>query len=163
MFDTAFGLPLHPLVVHAVVVLAPLTVVLLVAYAVSERFRVWSGWLTPAVASLTLVLSFVATQSGEPLEHRVGESALVREHAEYGDVLPWVVLAATVLAWALWLVRRRSLQGGSAPSGLFRVLAVVGVVAALGLAVDVALVGHSGAAAVWSGTPAQSAAGGDGD
>lgn len=175
MFDVIFGIPVHPLVVHAVVVLAPLTAVMLVAFAVSARFRAWSGILTPVVATVTLVLSPVATQSGEALEKRVGRSDLVEEHAEMGDVLPYVMLAATVMAWALWFVWRRTratvaAAGDAADgtvatgtSGLFRILAVVGILAAVGLAVDVTLIGHSGAKAVWSDAGSKTPAPGGGD
>lgn len=186
MFDTVLGIPLHPLVVHAVVVLAPLTALLLVLFAVSARFRAWSGLLTPVVATLTLVLSPVATQSGETLQARVPESTLVHEHAEIGDTLPWVLLLATGAAWVMWWFWRReaaaSTGGGSADGGaaggaggtagapgarrgsstLFRVLAVGGVLVALGLAVDVTLVGHSGAQAVWGQVGSQPAPAGEG-
>lgn len=169
MFDTILGLPLHPLVVHAVVVLAPLTALMLLLFAVSERFRAWSGWLTTAVGALTTVLAFVATNSGEALERRVGESPLVEEHAEKGDVLPWVVLAATVVAAVLWWVWRSGRTAAAAEPGthrssaLVRVLGIVGVLAAVALIVDVAIVGHSGATAVWKGVASQSAPQGAGD
>ncbi|GGL38318.1 hypothetical protein H9L10_12635 [Phycicoccus endophyticus] len=152
MFDTIAGIPVHALVVHAVVVLAPLTALLLLAFSVSGRFRTWSGWLTPAVGALTTLAAFVAASSGEELEHRVGSGGLVEEHAELGEVLPWVTLAATVVAVLLWWLWRRGTAVGA-----FRILAVLGVLAALGLAVDVTLVGHSGAKAVWSGIGSQPA------
>lgn len=168
MFDTVLGLPVHALVVHAVVALSPLTVLMLLAFSLSERFRAWSGWLTAAVASVTTAFAFVASSSGEALERRVGSSDLVREHAELGDLLPWVVLGTAVLAWVLWWLWRAGRSAaepgtGPRPSGLFRVLTVVGVIAALGLAVDVALVGHSGAEAVWSGIGSQPAPQGEGE
>ncbi|NHA69244.1 DUF2231 domain-containing protein [Phycicoccus flavus] len=167
MFDNFLGLPLHPLVIHAVVVLTPLFALMLLLFSVSERFRVWSGWLTPAVGALATVFAFVASSSGESLEKRVKESAALREHTELGGILPWVVLGVTVLAAALWWFWRSSRTGteggrSSGTSTLVRVLGVVGVVAALGLTVDVALVGHYGAEAVWQGTPAQSRGGGEG-
>ena len=161
MFDTVLGIPVHPLVVHAVVVLAPLTALLLLLFAVSGRFRAWSGVLTPVVATVALVLSPVATQSGEALERRVPGSEAVHEHAELGDTLTWVLFAAAVVAWLMWWFWRRARSGagqGSGPvswAGPLQVLAVVGVLAAVGLAVDVTLVGHSGAQAVWEGVGSQ--------
>ncbi len=162
MFDTVFGIPVHALVVHAVVVLSPLTVLMLLAFSLSERFRAWSRWLTTAVGAVTTAFAFVASASGESLERRVAESSLVEEHAELGDLLPWVVLLTTIVAGALWWAWRkdRTTAAEGTPggrSGLFRILAVVGVVAALGLAVDVTLVGHSGAQAVWSDAGSQPA------
>ncbi|MBD3784320.1 MAG: hypothetical protein IE926_15455 [Micrococcales bacterium] len=169
MLDTIFGIPVHALVVHAVVVLTPLLALMILAFSVSARFRAWSGWLTVAVGALATVFSFLASSSGESLEERVGRSDLVHEHAEMGDVLPWVVLLATLVAAVLWWVWRRDRatapeDGRTGASGLFRILAVVGVVAAVGLAVDVTLVGHSGAKAVWSDVGSKPApAGGEGD
>lgn len=43
MFDTIFGLPLHPLVVHATEVIVPLAAVLVVLTAAWPRFRRWAG------------------------------------------------------------------------------------------------------------------------
>ncbi len=160
MFDTVLGIPVHVLVVHAVVVLAPLTALLLLLFGVSARFRAWSGVLTPVVATLTMALTPVATQSGESLQRRVPESNLVEEHAEMGDTLVWVMIAATIVAWLAWWFLRRS-AGDSvgtgpaegAPTGspaVLRALAVLCVVAAVGVSIDVVLVGHSGAKSVWS-------------
>ena len=177
MFDTFFGLPLHPLVIHAVVIGAPLTAVMVIAYAVSARFRAWSGWLTAAIGTLTLVAAFVATSSGEALEKRVGESSVVEEHAQWGGTIPWVVLAVTALAWAMWfLLRRRAGTGAPAATerrgaevgavdttGVFKIVAALAVVAAIVLAVDVSIVGHLGAEAVWQDTASQSASSGDSD
>ncbi len=173
MFDTVLGIPVHALVVHAVVVLAPLTALLLLLFAVWGRFRSWSGPLTAVVASVTVVLSFVAKESGEALEHRLPQSDAIHEHAELGDLLPWVMAGAAVVAWLMWWFWRKDrdrVEEHGAPvvmSGISKVLAVVGVLAAIGLAVDVTLVGHTGAQAVWSGVGSQPApsggGGGDGD
>lgn len=149
---TILGLPLHPLVVHAAVVLVPLAALLLIAAAVSVRVRRWAGWLTPAVATIALVLVPLATSSGENLEGSVGESALVETHAEMGEqLLPWAI-AVAVLSFALvwWDRRERSLPRGGTNRGLAAALAVLAVVSGLGAGVQVARIGHSGAKAVWS-------------
>ncbi len=171
MFDTVLGIPIHPLVVHAVVVFAPLTALGMVLFAVSGRYRRWSGLLTPVVATVTVGLSFVATQSGEALDHRLPSNDAIREHAELGDAMPWVMLAAAVVAWLMWWFWRSDRDatdepgGPVAASGVSKALAVVGVLMAVGLAVDITLVGHSGAESVWSGVGSQPApsGGGDGD
>lgn len=166
---TILGLPLHPLVVHAAVVLVPLAALLLIAAAVSPRVRRWAGWLTPAVATLALVLVPLATSSGENLEGSVGDSALVETHAEMGEqLLPWAIGMA-VLAFALvwWDRRERSAgvtRGGN--RGIATALVVGAVVASLGAGVQVARIGHSGAKAVWSKQVAESGGSGgssDGD
>lgn len=168
MFDTVFGIPTHALVVHAVVVLAPLTALLLLLVAVSEKLRARIGIALPLLATVTAVSGFVAKESGEALERRVGSSNLVEAHAELGDVLPIILLVVAVLTWLIYLAWMRTPRdtetGARRPSVLLRVLLAVGVLAAIGLSVDVALVGHSGAKAVWSDVPApQGGGGGDDD
>lgn len=166
MFDTVLGLPVHPLVVHAVVVLAPVAALLILLFAVSARFRAWSGVLTPVVATLAFAAALVAKLSGEELRERLGGGGdLVADHAELGGILPWVLLAGVVVSWLMWWSWRRDRTtaeqpGGPVPvSGVSRALAAVGVVVALGMAVDVALVGHSGSRAVWEGVGSQPAPG----
>lgn len=57
------GLPLHPLVVHAVVVLVPLTALIAVLFLV-PRFRRSLRWPMVALALISLASTFVARQSG---------------------------------------------------------------------------------------------------
>jgi len=154
MFDTILGIPLHPLVVHAVVVLAPVTALLLVLVAVSASMRARIGVSLPLVATATFVASIVATQSGEALWGRLGGGGeLVEVHAERGTLVPYVLSAVMVLAWALWVAARRAedddSRGATSPRTVLRVLDVLGIVAALGITAQVVLVGHSGAEAVW--------------
>ena len=115
MFDTIGGIPLHPLIVHAVVVLVPLAALLVLLAALSPRIRAWAGILTPITATIALIMVPFATQSGEALEKRVAESAAVEEHAELGDSLVFFVLFLALAAWALWFVDRRS--RATAPDG----------------------------------------------
>ena len=184
---TIFGLPLHPLVVHATVVVVPLAALLLIGSAVSGRVRRWAGWLTPAVATVALVLVPLSTSTGENLEGAVGESPLVETHAELADqLLPWAI-GMVVLAFALvWLDRRersQSVETGrdgagvdgarrdgvrradGSPAGANRGLAVavtvLAVVAGLGTGVQVVRIGHSGAKAVWSKQVASGSQGGE--
>ena len=108
MLDTIGGIPLHPLIVHAVVVLVPLASLLLLLAAVSPRIRHWAGILTPITATLALVMVPLATQSGEALEKRVGAGPTLEEHTELGDSLLYFVLVLAILAWALWFLDRRA-------------------------------------------------------
>ncbi|HSO65899.1 MAG TPA: DUF2231 domain-containing protein [Ornithinibacter sp.] len=172
MFDTIGGVPLHPLIVHAVVVLVPLAALLLLLAALSPRVRGWAGILTPVLATVALALVPFATQSGEALEERVVETPLVEEHAELGESLLFFVLALTVAAWALWFLDRRaraaaSTDGrGAAPaarSGLLLAVMAFSVVAVLATTVQVVRIGHSGATATWQETGQQAVPAGDGD
>lgn len=148
MPETVLGLPLHPLVVHATVVLVPLTALLVVLTAVSPRLRAWAGPLPLVGAVISTILAPISTSTGESLEHSLGESKLIEEHAELGDMLVWWCIPLAVVAVAAYLLRR----SGRTPGKWFDwAIAAVGVVVAVGTLVQVVLVGHSGAQAVWSG------------
>ena len=71
MFDLINGLPVHPLVVHAVVVLLPLATLGTLAIAVRPAWRRAYGPLVVACAAVATVLIPVATSSGEALENLV--------------------------------------------------------------------------------------------
>ena len=73
MFDLINGLPVHPLVVHAVVVLLPLAVLGTIAIAVTTGLAPPLRPLVVAAAAVATVLVPVATSSGEALEERVGD------------------------------------------------------------------------------------------
>ena len=145
-----FGLPLHPLIVHATVVIVPTAALAVLLAAVLPRFRRWAGPLPMILAIMGLVLAPLSTSSGENLEHQVGDSSLVEKHAQLGDTLVWVMVPLAVFAVALWWLGRRA----DVARGVMVAASVLAVLAAAGTVVDVALIGHSGAKAAWSGTSA---------
>lgn len=156
-----FGLPLHPLIVHATAVLVPLAALLVIGVVVSPRLRAWAGPVPMGLSLVALILTPLSTASGENLEAQVGESSLVEKHAELGDQLLPLTIAMFVLAAGFWwLDRRRTATGStSAPDPtasrmrtLTTVVGVLALVAALGTSVQVARIGHSGAKAAWSDT-----------
>ncbi|WP_157550616.1 DUF2231 domain-containing protein [Nocardioides jensenii] len=154
------GLPIHPLLVHATVVIVPAAALAVLLAAVWRRFRRWSGPLPLALAVLGLILDPLSTSSGESLEHQVGGSTLIEKHAELADgLLPWMIAlvagAAGLYAWH-WRQDRRG--PGAVPASQRWVpvaISVLAVVAALGTTVQVVLIGHSGAKAAWSRPAAQ--------
>ena len=166
MFDLINGLPVHPLVVHAVVVLVPLAALGTIAIALRPAWRSTYGPLVVAAGILSVILCPVATSSGEALEERVGSPG---EHAELGDQLVWFVVPVAVLALALVLLERRRTPAGhrTGPSGrggdgatptsaasspvALKVVAALAVLAALATSFQVYRVGDSGAKAVWHG------------
>ena len=79
MLDTVFGLPVHPLLVHATVVIVPLAALTVLLARSGRRFRAWAGWGPLALAVAAVVLTPLSTSSGEELEHRVGEQLGRRE------------------------------------------------------------------------------------
>ena len=147
MPETVLGLPLHPLVVHATVVLVPLTALLVILTAVSPRIRAWAGPLPLIGAVLSTVLAPLSTSTGENLEHALPHSDAIEKHAELGDMLIWFALGMLVVAAAQYFLPRRTTVGKGLATGLM----VLGVVAGLATTVQVALIGHSGAKAVWDG------------
>ncbi len=149
MFDVFNGLPVHPLVVHAVVVLLPLAVLGTLAIAVRPRWRRGYGPLVVACAAAGTALTPVATSSGDALEKRVGDPGA---HAAMGDQLIWFALPLLVLSLALVLLDRRTprpVEGSAPRSTVLNAVAVLAVVAALACSVQVYRVGDSGARAAW--------------
>ncbi|WP_461021648.1 DUF2231 domain-containing protein [Thalassiella azotivora] len=140
VFDTVAGLPVHVLVVHAVVVGVPVASLLTVAVAAVPRWRSRPAWAVAALNGVLLVVAWVATQSGEALERRVGE-AVVEEHSDLGEVLPWFVLGLLVVSVLVPVVRHRR--------PLATTVLVLAVVAGLAATVWTVRVGDSGARAVW--------------
>lgn len=146
MYDF-FGLPLHPLVVHAVVVLLPLAALGLIACVVFAGLRRRYAGLTLLGLLAGTASTFVAAASGQVLAERVGTPAL---HMALGEWLPRVATVTLVLA-AVWYFLQR---GKESQPLLARVLGIVAAVAAAASVVLTVLVGHSGATAVWGGTAA---------
>ncbi|WP_028937405.1 DUF2231 domain-containing protein [Pseudonocardia spinosispora] len=147
------GLPAHPLIIHAVVVLLPLAA--LGTLLVAAR-PVWRRTLGPWVFLIALVGTLavpLATTTGDQLKEAMGGGGpLVEVHEGRADkLLPFVVLYAVVLLAALLLGRRAD----RSPGVLTKVTVGVAVLAAiLGLVVTylVIWIGHAGALAVWEGT-----------
>jgi uncharacterized membrane protein len=167
VFDQAFGLPLHVLVIHAVVVLVPLTVLAALVYAVLPRSRRALRWPLLAGALISLVSGYVATESGEALFHHLGEPDFVRSHKDNGELLLWVLVALTAVAVLAVLVLGeqsgrptgtggRSVEARLAQSGAARpiqvLVAILLVAVAVTAGVQVVRTGDSGARAVWQGT-----------
>ncbi|GAA2109075.1 hypothetical protein GCM10009841_30070 [Microlunatus panaciterrae] len=153
MLDTIFGLPLHPLIVHATTVVVPTAALAVLLAAVWPRFRRWAGWGPLALSLVSIVLVPLTTQSGESLEHRLPRSGLIQRHAELADgLLPWVIVLAVGAAGLFWGHRRGRSGTSTLPRWLVALTLVIALVGAIGTTVQVVLIGHSGAEAAWSST-----------
>jgi hypothetical protein len=152
MFSTIFGLPAHPLIVHAVVVLVPLAALSALVVAVWPAARAKYAPLVLGITTLALISIPLATQTGEKLESHVRPSAFVDHHTAMADgLLPfmallWVALVALVAA--RWLGQSRGVSWSRYLAGGAAVVAVAGAVAS---GVQVARIGDSGARAAWHG------------
>lgn len=143
MFDTVFGLPVHLLVVHAVVVLLPLMALVTMVIAFVPRWRARVAWLVVAADVAMVVVTVVARQSGEALQRRLG-GQIAAEHAAMGKDLVWFALG--LLAASVLVALTRDARGGSP-----RLAAALTFVAAALVTWWTIRVGHTGADAVWKG------------
>lgn len=152
MFDTITGLPIHPLVVHATEVIVPTAAVVVLLAALWPSFRRWARFLPSGLALVALVLVPISSQSGEALQERVKETALIQTHADMAEgLLPWsfaLLLIAAFLLWWNW--EEREATAPRSPRWVALVLAVTSVLAATGTVVQAVRIGHSGASATWS-------------
>lgn len=145
------GLPLHPLIVHATVVIVPLAALTVLLAALWPRFRAWAGPLPAGLSLVGLVLVPLSTSTGETLERHVPHSALLEKHTHLADgLLPWMIglLAVASINYA---VHWRGL-GSSVRRSVPIILAALAVVAVVGTTVQVVRIGESGAKAAWADT-----------
>lgn len=136
-----FGLPLHPLVVHAAVVLVPLAALGTLLVVASATLRERYGWLVAIVAAAGAGAAITAKLTGEALAAELGVGDLVATHRSFGRLVPYPAVALALSVPGALLARTRS-RGWWVAVG-------VSVAAALAALVLVVLTGHSGAVAVW--------------
>jgi hypothetical protein len=156
MFDTFRGLPVHALVVHAVVVLVPLGALGVIAIAIVPRWRQRFGVAVLAVLTAGLIAVPIATRSGQNLFDRVHASGTtlkqIRHHEDMGKLVIYPTVALWILALVLVLLDRSGRTGRST-----MVVAVLAVLAAGAATAQVAITGELGSTAVWSCTLGTSA------
>ena len=176
--NSILGLPAHPLLVHGVVVLLPLAVLAALVYALVPHWRDRFYPLIVAVVPLAMVFVVLAGGSGEALQANVPRSHWIHDHAQAAgtlNVLAWVFTVTFLLLVALdWRARRGGggsrgsgqraiVSGGGAGESALKIapgaavaprvltlpLRVLLVAIALGVGFQIAVVGHTGAQAVW--------------
>lgn len=164
------GLPLHPLIVHAVVVLVPVAVLGAITVAVWPAARRRWGIPVAVVTALAAASVPLATSTGEGLEHNLPRTPAISVHAELGDQLlvflaPLLVAVVALVALERWPARsgahalatsRTEGPGGmvaparrTPPRALMASIGVLTVVLATVSAVQVVRIGDTGARAAW--------------
>ncbi|WP_311381049.1 hypothetical protein [Arthrobacter sp. ISL-85] len=154
------GLPAHILLIHGVVVLAPLAGLSAVVFALVRRTRRYLAWPLGILALLLVPLSVLTAEAGEQLEKAKRASKLIEEHAHQGSFLRYVTVLFLIVvavqiaaAFPSILTRRpafRGLRGLLESRWLVPATSVLGVLAGLFLVYQSIVTGHSGAASVWA-------------
>ncbi len=146
---TVGGLPAHPLLVHAVVVLIPLAALGAVAVAIRPR---WNRAYAPLVAAGALAAAVTATVAmfaGNELLAVINPSpeyvALLEEHGRFGLFTVYASWFFAIFAVATAVLGRR--DTGSA----LRLAGVLSAVIGLAALVLVMIAGDLGATSVWGG------------
>jgi len=149
---TINGIPAHALLVHAIVVLAPLTALLLILCALWPAARRRLVWLNLALAVAVLVLAPLTIEAGEWLYDREdGHSAILETHAHRGDWMLYIAIALVVVAIFQLFQHWRESRGSEPKRGLALAVGVIALVVGVGSIGGVVLIGDSGAQAVWGG------------
>jgi hypothetical protein len=144
------GLPAHVLLVHFIVVLAPLTAILEILCGVWRAARRRLVWLVLVLAAVTAVLTPLTINAGEWLYNRQPRhSALLGTHAGRGEWMIYFAVGLLVVAIAVavlhWLEGRSDERRVVAKS----VVAIVAVAVGVSSIIGVVRIGDSGAQAVW--------------
>jgi hypothetical protein len=156
VFDSIGGLPIHALVLHAVVIAVPLAALLALLFAY-PRTRNWARWPLAVVAVGTLGATFVAKKSGEALERALGIKPgnpvgdLIAKHQHLANQLLILVAVFAVLAVASsFLVSRVEVAPRRRPVAIEVGLPVLLVITGLVMMFQVYRVGDIGSRAVWN-------------
>ena len=151
MLTTIAGLPAHVLLVHAVVMLAPLTALLEILCALWPAARRRLVWLVLAFAVVTTALTLITANAGEWLYDRERHHPdILNTHADRGGWMTYFSIAMLVVSIVLVLVHWR--ESRSAKPGMGTNLAVAILAIGVGAAsiVQVVRIGDSGARSVWA-------------
>ncbi len=155
--STFEGLPAHVLLVHFIVVLVPLTAILAIVCALWPAARRRLTWLVLILAAVTTVLTPVATDAGEWLEHRTPPTALLHAHTELGDTMLYFSIGLLAAAALLMFVHLREGRDRSLQPLVRGVVVAAVVVASVAATWQVYRIGDSGAQSVWGNEAAATA------
>ena len=96
VFDEFFGLPTHPLAVHAPVVLIPIVAIAAIVFAARPSWRARAWWVMAPLVLFNVVMLFVAKESGESLLEAeqgavilLGTQQAISDHKSLGENQVW--------------------------------------------------------------------------
>ena len=139
-------LPLHPLIIHVVAVLVPLSALGVIFLLAFPKFAPTFSPLILLLLIVSTVSGFIAENSGQALSNRVGYPG---DHAEQGERLAKLILLFTLLYITWFVIYRKSIKFKSADKLLKNSLSVLLLLAAIASTTLTFIVGHSGAKASW--------------
>lgn len=150
------GLPLHPLVVHAVVIFVPLGALSAILFAVMPRWRWLLRWPTLLLALGAVAMTRVAVISGNDLkDDRELGGELLDRHITWAGRLEWSVWVYAAIAllacWVLpYVVPLKDREDRPSPmASLTMGVTVLLPIAAAVVLVFAVITGDAGAKAVW--------------
>jgi ABC-type branched-subunit amino acid transport system permease subunit len=147
---TITGIPAHALLVHAIVVLAPLVALLEILCAFWPEARRRLVWLVLALAAVNLILTPLTTYAGEWLYGQQSDpSPILREHAERGDWMIYFSIALLLVAIALAVMHRLEGRSDKRRTVATVIVAIVALAVGVSSIVGVVRIGDAGAEAVW--------------
>lgn len=159
MFERFGDLPLHVLVIHAAVLVLPVSALTAIVFALMPNWRWLLRWPVLLLGLGSVALAYVARESGEAFVAAVPAlEQIVREHKERGELLFWYCLAFAALAVVAFLLLggpSALASGKGAKASRSKPLELV--VSAAVVVVSVLVIwqtirtGDSGARAVWDG------------
>jgi len=148
--NTIAGLPAHALLVHAIVVLAPLTALLAMLCAVWPAARRRFVWLVLALATVNLVLTPLTVEAGEWLYNRESShSPILETHEERGETMIYFSAALMVIAIVIAVLHVLANRSDNPRTAVTVIVAVAAVLVGVSSIVGVARIGHSGTEAKW--------------
>lgn len=148
--DTISGIPAHAVLVHGIVVLAPLTALLEILCAFWPAARRRLVWLVLAFAAVTTALTPLTTSAGEwLLQHGGPPRQILQEHAERGEWMIYFSVAMLIVAVALAALHWAEGRSDKPRKAATAFVAVVALVIGVSSIVTVIRIGDAGAQAVW--------------
>jgi len=141
------GLPLHPMIVHAPVVLIPLVAAGLVLILVRPSLRRTVAPIVAVLAVGALVTSFAAVWSGEQLAQAMGLGSELDDHQRWGNLTRLLAVVLTVGTIAFVALDRVRPDRNS----MVTIVGVATTVVAVAAMAAVGITGHAGAKLAWEG------------
>jgi hypothetical protein len=148
--NTVSGLPAHVLLVHAMVVLAPLTALLEMLCGILPAARRRLVWLVLVLALVTAGLTPLTTEAGEWFfNQQPHPSDILRTHAERGGWMIYFSVALVVVALLLTVLHVREGRSETRRVAGPVLVAILALAVGISTIITVYRIGDSGSQSAW--------------